>query len=149
MLAVAIDDERRQEICLTVNDPVRRRIDRKRVTKRDRPLNPIPQELIVGGGVAAGQHPDRNLRPVAVECVPEGPATRPAHHNPIAGLRLRVDQVGAIHPRVAALDSLRAARRYDDRGDHDLRRSTCCVLRAAFYVLRAAFYVLRATVCVL
>ena len=44
VLAVPIDDERRQEIRFAVDQPIRRRVDRERLAERDRRLDAPPHQ---------------------------------------------------------------------------------------------------------
>jgi hypothetical protein len=59
--AVPIDHERRQQIGLAVHNPVRGGVDRERVAKLNRARESGAQHRRVEWGIAARQHPDRNL----------------------------------------------------------------------------------------
>ncbi len=131
VVAVAIDDERRQQIGLAVNQPIRRRVDaeRARGTPRAASIRPFKQ-LVVGRPLAVGQHADRDLRSIAVQRVAERPAARrcaPRHdRRPPPGRRPR-----------------RRGRSTDDRCEGAVRRGkkvqrsesrSLSVLRSTFYV---------------
>ena len=77
IVAVPIDDERRQQVGFAVNQPIGGRVD------VERPRNAIAASIrcrrsasIAGGIVAVGEHADGNLRSVAVERVAERAAAR-------------------------------------------------------------------------
>ena len=84
-----------------MHQPVRRRIDAKRLPEADRVLEPAPNQRRACRTVAVSQHPDRNLRLVAEERTAQHPLPGPEHLDDVAGARLDIDNVGAINPRVA------------------------------------------------
>ena len=114
VVAVPIDDERRQQVGLAVHEAVRRRVDRQRLAKRDRRLDPPPHQRVVGRLLAVRQHPQRDLRSIAEERGPEQLTARAPHVHEIAARGAHVGDVGAIDPRVAAAETLLAARGNDD-----------------------------------
>ena len=86
VVAVAIDDERRQQVRLAVHEPVRGRVELRATRGTESPLEPRPQQRLVGRRVAARQHPDRNLRPIAEERVAERAPPRTDHLDDVAAL---------------------------------------------------------------
>ena len=118
VVAVAIDDERRQEIGFAVHQPVRRRIDAAAPgAERDRRRDSAPRcSASSATDVPVGQHAQRDLRSIAVQA--PGRASGRAGSAPSRDRRrgLDLDDVGAIDPRVAGLEPLLAARRNDDDG---------------------------------
>ena len=76
IVAVAIDDERRQQVGFAVNEPIRSRVDPQRRSKSDRRLEATPDQGIVGRRLSVRQHPERDLRSIAVERCPKELAAR-------------------------------------------------------------------------
>jgi hypothetical protein len=66
---------------------------------------------------AAGEHPERDLRPVAVERMADRPPAAVEHADDVAGGRRGLDDVGAVNPGVAVADPLVAASVDADRGN--------------------------------
>ena len=62
VVAVAIDDERRQQIGLAVDEAVCRRVDGERLAERDRRLDAPAYQPVVRRLLAVRQHPKRDLR---------------------------------------------------------------------------------------
>jgi hypothetical protein len=126
VVAVAIDDERRQQVGFAVHEAVGRRVDRQRGAKRDRHLDPLAHQRGVGRLLAVRQHPQRDLRSIAEERGADDLAARAPHQDDIAAVGAHVGDVGAIDPRVAAAKTLLAARGDDDGWGH--REAISCQL---------------------
>ena len=105
----------RQEIRLAVNQPIRRRVDAKRSSKRDGVFDPRPEEGVVGRDLASGEHPQRDLRTVTVERPAQWPpAAQALDHDAIARAGAGALDVGAIDPRMTRSQPLLASRGYRD-----------------------------------
>ena len=78
VVAVAVDNQRRQEVRFAVHQPIRARVDRERLAKRDRRFETPADQREVGRRVAVRQHAERDLRAVAVERGPERASSRTA-----------------------------------------------------------------------
>ncbi len=140
VVAVTIDDERRQQIRLAMHEPIGVGVERQRLRgSAMRVLEPRAHERLVGRRLAARQHPDRNLRSIAEERVADRAMPRTDHLDDVAGGRLDVHDVGAIDPRMPAADPLLAA-----RGDGHGRTYALCLEHGGHY--QSTVYGLRSTV---
>ena len=113
IVAVAIDDQRRQQVALAVDQPIGGGVDGQRLTEADRLIESSAEEIGTDDGAAGGEEPQRNLGTVAVESRPERPAARPQDLDDVAGRRRHLAEVGPINPNVSRLCALYAARRDD------------------------------------
>ncbi len=131
VVAVAIHDERRQQIGLAVNQPIRGRIDAERAPERQRGVDPAFQQLVVGRLLAVRQHADGDLRSIAIQRVSENAAARRANHDAVAARRLDVGHVGAVDPRMTAPKAELATGGEDDGWCHCHVVAFCVVRRAS------------------
>ena len=99
---VAIDHERWEQVCLTMNQAIGVGIELQRAPKLNRAGNPFGDERRPDRLVVSRQHPERNLRPVAEECGPNITPTRGQDPDEVAATSLNIDDVGAIDPRMTA-----------------------------------------------
>ena len=61
IVAVAIDDQRRQQIALAVDQPIGRRVDAQPLAEADGLIEAGAQEIGADDGPAGGEQPQRNL----------------------------------------------------------------------------------------
>jgi len=114
VVAVAVHDERRQQIPFAVHQAVGGGIERERFAVRDGVLEARAHQRLVRGDVAVRQHADRDLRSIAEERVADRLSPRTDHLHDVAGRRVHVHDIRAIDPRMPAAYTLLAARRNDD-----------------------------------
>ena len=113
-----------------MDEAIRRGVEAEGAPEFDGGLDPVRDEGVVGRPVAVGQHADRDQGAIAVERIAERPPARVTDRDTVAAIRVHVADVGAIDPRMAAVNALFAARRKYNSRSHDR-----FVLRSAFYVL--------------
>ena len=134
VVAILVDDERRNEIAFAVHQPIRAGVDIEPRPKRDGLLEPRSPEAAIDGDIVACQNPQRYLRAIAVKSASQKPAVRRVDAHDGARLRTSVGHVAAVHPEMAVLNPLCAAGGHDDCLFH-------AVLGSLFYVLRFWFMV--------
>src|SRR5262249_36735926 len=67
VFTVTIDDERGQQVCLAVDQSKPLWSDVEGRSKANRGFEPVPNQRRIGRHFSVGQHPDRDLRSIAVE----------------------------------------------------------------------------------
>ncbi len=122
IVAVAIDDQRRQQVGLAVHEAEGGGVDLQRVAEANRGVEPRAPERLVDRHLirrhCARDHADRDLRLIAEERVAEDAIARPAHFDDRAGIGVDdVGDVGSIDPRMSAADAIFAAR-FENRCRH-------------------------------
>ena len=110
IVAVAIDDERGKQIGFAMDQTVRRRVDGERLPESNRRFDAPPDQGGVRRLLSGRQHPQRDLRRAAVHGMSQRTAARIADQHDLAAFRANVCYIGAIDPRVAGRDAVRAAR---------------------------------------
>ena len=106
---IAVDDERRQQVPLAVDQTIRGGIDGEAVATTPGGRQPAPPPVVVGAPVVPCQQTDGDRRPIAKQPVPQYAATRPDHANDVAGLGTDIGHIGTEHPQVPAADAVLAA----------------------------------------
>ena len=133
MLTVSIDDEPRKEIRLAMDEAIGGRVDFERRAKPDGRVEAPAHERFVGNVIAVRQHPQRNLGSIAEQRAAERTAAAPAAHlHDVAARRLHVGDIGAINPRMAAVQTLFTARGNDDARHHSYQLSAISFQLSAF-----------------
>ena len=127
VVAVIVDDQRRQQIGFAVDEAVGGRVDAERLAKRDRGVEAAADQRVrvESVGIAVGEHAQRDLRPVAVQRMAERARARSAHQHDVARLRAHVGHVRTIDPRMAVAQPLLAASR-----DHHARRHVAHIVQS-------------------
>ncbi len=115
VIAVAVDDQRRQQIAFAVDHAEGFRVFDNEFAIGNGLLKALGEKCAVDRHVLARQQPDRDLRFVAIESAPvEAPAlVGQPHHG--ARLGLRGANVAAINPQVPEPESLDTSRADDHR----------------------------------
>ena len=83
----------------------------------EEPLEPIADQRLIRRVVTNREHAQRNLRSIAEERVADRAMPRPDNGHDLASVRLHVNDIRAVNPRMATTHALFAARR-----DHHDRR---------------------------
>ena len=110
IVAIPIDDEGGKQVGLAVHEPVRVAVDVQRFPKGNRRVDPCRDQRLVRRSLSQGQHPNRDLRLVAVERVANHAASGGSDRDDVAGARVHVADIAAVDPWVSAADALFAAR---------------------------------------
>ena len=135
--AVAIHDQRRQQIAFTVHEAIRRRVDVRARAEVDRRRESRAPERRIDVLLAACDDAQRDLRRLAIKRPSEKALARPEDVDDIPRLRRNVGHVGAIDPRVSATETFFTAGRDDSCwnhvGTHRLRRLVRVGCFAAFW----------------
>ena len=110
VIAVTIDDQRWEKIRFSVNEPERGRVDLKRRSKPDRRFEATPDQGAIGRRLTVGQHPDCDLRPLAVERLTENLSATIANGDDVPRVGVNLGQVGAVDPWMEAVNAIFSSR---------------------------------------
>ena len=82
----------------------------KRRPERQRGGDAVANQRFAGDRLSVGQHAQRDLRSIAEHRRPECPSTRVPDLDDVARRGVRIGDIGAINPRMAAAEPLLATR---------------------------------------
>ncbi len=99
-----------RQIRFTVDEPKCGRVDLQRRSKAYRRFQATAEQSLVGWRLAIGQHPDRNLRSIAVQGRTEKLAAAISNDDNVSRFRRSVNDVGTINPRMAAPQAVFSSR---------------------------------------
>ena len=100
-----------------MHEPIRGRVDAKRVAKRDGGLESAPEPALVES-IADVDYANRDLRSIAVERPPRTRPRGPLTVADVTAVQAGIDDVAAIDPRMAAAQAFFAACGNDDDWSH-------------------------------
>ncbi len=117
-VCVAIDDQRRQHVCLSMHEPERCRVDGQRLAKGQGRRQPLVPEGVVHLLVPTGEHAQADLRSIAVEGTAQEPLTRTQHLDDGPRVGRDIVDVTLVDPGMPAPDSSFGTRGDDGCGYH-------------------------------
>ena len=101
IIAIAIDDHRRQQIRFAIDQAAGVGVFDNQVTIGGGPANPRGQECTIDGNVLASQQADRNLRFVAVKRAPDEVSALVNQADDSSRFGARRTNVATVHPKMA------------------------------------------------
>ena len=111
IVAVAIDDERWQQVAFSVNEAIGGGVEREVPAEGQRLLQPLAPQVAIGGTFSAREHAERDLRRRAVERVAHHPAAAVGDAHGVARRSRHGGDVTPVDPKVARGHPLDGARR--------------------------------------
>ena len=120
VVAVFVDHQRGEKVGFAVHEPIRGRVDAKRVAERDGGLESAPEPALVES-IADVDYSNRDLRSIAVERPAKDAAARALDGRDVTAVQAGIDDIAAIDPRMAAAQAFFAACGNDDDWSHRIR----------------------------